>query len=338
MNKLVLETLFYLFISGALDAGGKRALFLNAEDCAGLADFDAALCYQPFKPYADRLTARGFAMVAEDDFPAGVDVCLVAVPKNMVEARWMIARGLQALRAGGVLVAAADNKAGGGRLLKLLKEFGVAGVMSESRNKCRVVWADIDAFDGVAVAEALACGAVQPVLDGAYMSQPGVFGWNKIDAGSALLVEHFPDEFSGHGADFGCGYGYLSRAVMARGPKVKALHAIDADARAVELCAQNVEGVNGLWADIVDGNGLPVEIKGRLDFIVMNPPFHEGKATDAGIGSGFLERAALALKKKGVLWVVANAHLPYERALDAHFFSHERLAQQNGFKVFRAVK
>lgn len=336
MNNLVLETLFYPFTSGVLNAEGKRAVFFNAQVHEILADFEGVVCVQSFKPYADALAARGFDVVSDDASLSGADICLVAVPKNMVEARYLVARGLQALDTNGVLVVAADNKAGGGRLVKMLAEFGVETGVSESRNKCRVVYADVGHYSEAAVEAALTRGAVQEILGGDYVSQPGVFGWDKIDVGSALLAAHLPEELKGRGADFGCGYGYLSRAVMERGAKM--LCALDADKRAVDLCARNVDGVQAVWADITRAEDLPREMKGRLDFVVMNPPFHEGKATDAGIGAAFVEQAFAALRRGGVLWMVANAHLPYERVLNDVFFANERVCQRDGFKVFRAVK
>ena len=45
-------------------------------------------------------------------------------------------------------------------------------------------------------------------------SQPGVFSWNRIDPGSALLAQTLP-ALSGKGADFGCGVGYLAHTVLA---------------------------------------------------------------------------------------------------------------------------
>jgi 16S rRNA (guanine1207-N2)-methyltransferase len=75
-----------------------------------------------------------------------------------------------------------------------------------------------------------------------------------------------------------------------------------------------------------------------LDFIVMNPPFHEGKSRDTDIGADFIKTAAQALRPEGVLWMVANANLPYELTLKVQFKKADKIFEGQGFKIFRAVK
>ena len=56
------------------------------------------------------------------------------------------------------------------------------------------------------------------------------------------------------------------------------------------------------------------------------------------IGQKFIETAASSLKKSGVLYMVANAHLPYEAHLQRYFASVEKTIEEQGFKVFKAIK
>ena len=46
-----------------------------------------------------------------------------------------------------------------------------------------------------------------------------------------------------------------------------------------------------------------------LDFVVMNPPFHDGGAEDKALGVAFIEAAARMLARRGACWLVANRHL-----------------------------
>ena len=79
--------------------------------------------------------------------------------------------------------------------------------------------------------------------DGSWMSQPGIFSWDRIDDGSALLARHLPDDLSGAVADFGCGWGYLSREVLARARWASTrLDLIDAEYRALEAARANLAG------------------------------------------------------------------------------------------------
>ena len=75
-----------------------------------------------------------------------------------------------------------------------------------------------------------------------------------------------------------------------------------------------------------------------LDFVVSNPPFHDGGAEDRRLGQAFIAKAAAMLRKGGVLWLVANRHLPYERPLAEAFARVRPVADRDGYKVFEAVR
>jgi 16S rRNA (guanine1207-N2)-methyltransferase len=87
-----------------------------------------------------------------------------------------------------------------------------------------------------------------------------------------------------------------------------------------------------MWEDL---RRLPPDLP-RLDFIVMNPPFHEGKKTLPEAGQAFIKTASQALKPNGALYMVANTHLPYEAALAQSFKNVKPLAVEKGFKVIHA--
>lgn len=291
-----------------------------------------AICVQVFKPYAEGLERAGFEV--HTDMPQGTySLALVLIPKNQREAEYDLARAARVLPSDGLLVCAADNKAGGTRLEGMLEKLGFSGIHALSKNKARVVWGKKSQETG-AMQPWLEAGAVQPIEGGAYQSRPGLFSWDRLDKGSALLLKYMPESFSGRGADFGCGYGALSRAVLKSGA-VETVWCADADARALECCRLNLrdERAAMLWADLTK---IQPALSG-LDFIVMNPPFHEGKTESAVIGQAFIETAAAALKPGGAIWMVANTHLPYETILKTRFSDIEKLHEGGGFKVFKAV-
>ena len=70
----------------------------------------------------------------------------------------------------------------------------------------------------------------------------------------------------------------------------------------------------------------------------MNPPFHQGKNIDSDIGADFIKRAAICLKPSGMLYMVANSFLPYEKILEKNFKKFDKVIEQNGFKVLFAQK
>jgi 16S rRNA (guanine1207-N2)-methyltransferase len=70
--------------------------------------------------------------------------------------------------------------------------------------------------------------------------------------------------------------------------------------------------------------------------VVMNPPFHSGRAPRPQLGAAFIRAAAALLKPSGQLLMVANRHLPYETALAETFRKVEELPGAPGFKLLLA--
>ena len=340
----VLKTLFYpLEQNLILPANQKGACaFLNAQVCPGLEKIQPStlLLQQYFKPYAAALHERGLnvcsEITAKDE---SYDLVLAALPKNSNEAQYITAQALRILKTGGTFLGAAANNAGGTRIKKMLQQFAQENIHDFSKNKTRVCWTIKTAALNDMAQKAIENGKAQAILDGEYISTPGIFGWDKIDKGSELLLQHICEPLIGKGADFGCGYGHLSRYVLQKNPDITNLSCIDADYRAIEMCRENLKQhsavqIRYFWEDLT----LPLPGLRDLNFIVMNPPFHEGKKTDTKIGTAFIKTAVYSLIPGGKLWMVANVNLPYEDILANSFSSCEKKFEGDGFKVFCATK
>jgi len=265
----------------------------------------------------------------EDVAPASLDTVGMAAPPGTIERRYALALALRALKPGGKLTVMAPKDKGGSRLGKELKTFGCAVEETGRRHQRLCFAARPDEPQGLEAA--IAAGALQKVeaLDG--WSQPGVFSWDRPDPGSLLLIQALPT-LAGRGADFGCGIGLIARAVLARAA-VTSLELIDIDRRAVEAARRNIDDSRARihWADVRCEPALE-----NLDFVVMNPPFHDGGAEDKALGQAFIRRAHQVLSKGGSLWIVANRHLPYEGVLTPLFATVELKAEAGGFKVYEA--
>lgn len=335
-----LDTLFKTIRNDLDFFRGSKALFMHAQFHS---DLSAVPCerldfHQYFKPAADILVRAGFISkpiieVERDSY----DIIFMLLPKNMIEARYDFARVYQMLVPGGLLICAGDNNAGGKRLASLFRAFGFGDIVSVSRNKARCVRGVKGVCDDGFIDQMLREGVEQDILGGDFISQPGIFGWNKIDTGSHILTEFIPKNLQGRGADFGSGYGYLSRFVFENSEKVEMVYCIDADFRSVELCAKNLQTygkrVSYFWRDLTATQSDYQD----LDFVVMNPPFHTGKKTDISVGVSFIETARSVLKKGGHLYMVSNVHLPYEDILRGRYSRVEVMYEGRGFKVHDAV-
>jgi 16S rRNA (guanine1207-N2)-methyltransferase len=267
----------------------------------------------------------------EDLAEGSADDIMIYAPPGVLERRHALALALRALKVGGRLDVMAAKDKGGSRLRKELEGFGLeVGESAKAHHRRCVV---IRPETVVGLDEAIAAGAPRLVEGLEAWSQPGIFAWDRIDAGSLLLARALPP-LKGAGADLGCGYGALATAALTS-PAVTSLRLIDLDRRAIAAARKNVADprVTFEWAD-----ARTVEATGDLDFVVTNPPFHDGGTEDKRLGQAFVRQAAGMLGKGGVLWLVANRHLPYEAELNAAFKRVAMVADAGGYKVFEAVK
>ena len=276
---------------------------------------------------------------ALEEIPAdSQDSVTMLAPPGTIERRYALALALRALRTGGTLLALAPKDKGGSRLGKELAAFGAEAEEDSKRHHriCRVVRGELRELNENALNEAIAEGA--PRFDEKLnaWTQPGVFSWDRLDLGSALLLERLP-ALRGQGADLGAGLGFLSRAVLEKSPAVSRLHLVELDRRSVTLAARNVSDPRAAFHR-ADVRALDPAALGRLDFVVTNPPFHEGGQEDQSLGLAFLEITARLLKPGGQAWIVANRHLPYEAPLRRDFARAELLVEANGFKVYKAER
>ncbi|MGY2048024.1 methyltransferase [Methylobacterium sp. JK268] len=268
---------------------------------------------------------------ALEEIPSGsLDEIVILAPPGTAERRAVLAEGLRALRPGGRLVALAPKDRGGARLGREVAGFGCA-VSETAKRHHRICEARRpEAPEGLEAA--IAEGAPRLVPEIGLWSQPGIFSWNRIDPGTALLLDHLP-ALAGRGADLGCGLGIIARAVLAA-PAVTALALVDIDRRAVAAARRNVDDPRAsfAWADARRAEALP----GRLDFVVTNPPFHHEGGEDQGLGQAFIRRAAELLRPGGTVWLTANQHLPYEAVLAEAFRQVTPRGSANGYKLFEA--
>ncbi len=257
---------------------------------------------------------------------------IVLAPGGTLERDYVLAQALRVLQPGGSLLAFAPKDKGGSRLKKALERFGCT-VGEDARRHHRFCRAVRPAAPRE-LSDAIAAGAPRIVPALGVWSQPGVFSWDRLDPGSGRLMELLP-ALAGRGADLGCGVGLLAAKVLTSSA-VTALDCIDIDRRATDCAAHNLDDPRAtvLQADV---RQLGEHLTG-LDFVVMNPPFHDGGTEDRDLGVTFIRAAAAMLRKGGTCWLVANRHLPYEAPLAAAFAPVQVRADAGGYKIIEARK
>ena len=174
------------------------------------------------------------------------------------------------------------------------------------------------------------CGQVDII------SLPGAFAHGNLDTGSELLLEALSDlKPSGQVLDFGCGSGVIGLSLLDMNPEIE-LTLLDSSAIALESTRRSLSA-NGRQAAVLASDGL-TELEGKFDWIVTNPPFHQGVDHDLEIAHRFFAGAGNFLHKSGKILLVCNQHLPYPAWLKTYFTNVESVSENRGFKVIMAAR
>ncbi len=180
---------------------------------------------------------------------------------------------------------------------------------------------------------------LRPAIDDngqSYFSKPGLYGWDKIDAGSAFLAEHLT-EFCANDPparilDLGCGYGYLSiKAHQLFKPQ--RLVATDNNAAALLACKKNFSQF-AIEGEVI-ADDCARHIKERFDLLICNPPFHQGFGTERDLTETFVAAAHRLCAPHGAAAFVVNAFIPLERHTENHFPHITCIAHDGRFKLIK---
>ena len=337
MSRDAVKTLFHPFETGVLEAPqeGQRWLFLGAEAAPYPAAFRPLIvAQQGQKPLYDMLAAAGITVTPE--IPEGrFDGVLILAGKHKGENENRVAEALSRTAPGAIVVIAGGKEDGMKPLVKTLAKLGLDPDHMPKYHGV-AAWftrpADVDA--------AVTALARSPVsIEGGFKASPGMFSHEKVDEGSELLASRLPTDFDGNAADLGAGWGYLSAMLADKSPRVNRIDLFESDHAALEAAKDNLARLHPdlatrfFWQDLARE-----EIRERYDLVIMNPPFHQGHATEPQLGQSLIKAAHTALRGGGRLLLVANRGLPYETALAGLFRESGETCRNARFKVLWAKK
>ena len=175
---------------------------------------------------------------------------------------------------------------------------------------------------------------VLPDMNLTLRTDRGVFGYNRIDAGTKLLLLKAPTpSAAGDLLDLGCGTGAIALTMARRSPNAT-VWAIDVNGRARELCRTNAE-LNGIANVRVCGpDDVPAEL--RLATIWSNPAIRIGKPALHEMLSRWFGR----LTTDGEALMVVHKHLggdSLQSWLTEQGYSTTRLASGSGYRILRST-
>ena len=167
-------------------------------------------------------------------------------------------------------------------------------------------------------------------------SKPGIFGWDKIDRGSAFLIDHLPHFLSSFKnapqtlLDLGCGYGYIALSASQYG--FNRLLATDNNAAAILAAQKNLDALINIESSVLAtdaGDGIDEQ----FDTILCNPPFHSGFSIDDQLAVKFLSQTQRLLNRSGQALFVVNTFIPLEHKAKSFFERIDVVANNGYFKL-----
>lgn len=310
----------------SLPESGSIAVFApRAQMDLSLIPQERAQIITRFKPDHDAFSAEGFACLRDVDGP--VAMSFVCLPRSKAQGRSLVAQACTVTAPDGLVVVDGQKTDGIESMLRELRGLGIRpAVLSKAHGK--MLW-----FAATALPAEWQAQGPRPV-DGGFLTVEGVFSADGIDPASYLLAESLPEKIGARVVDLGAGWGYLAARILAR-ESVRVLDLVEADHTALDCARANITDARARfhWADATRWRP-----EGMVDAVIMNPPFHTGRAAEPDLGRAFIASAAAMLAPQGQLWMVANRHLPYEAALADAFKIVTELAGDNRFKILQAAR
>ncbi len=285
------------------------------------------------------VNAPGVAWLPITEAPPVPSLVVGRIPKSVRRLKWTLGRLAEVLAPGTSVLLGAKSK--------LVQKSHVAAAeatigparSTRAAHRARLVLATRD--DRAPALPDPRTWELEPGL--VLQALPGVFGEDRIDGGTRLLVAHLvagspeaPRPL--HLTDLGCGAGPLGLLAARLHPDARvtfraASHAAVASARtAFEAVFPGEDRASFVVADAMDG-AEPASV----DLILCNPPFHQGNEVTRRVAAHMFAGSAWALRPDGRLLVVGNRHLGYHTGLKKTFRSVQPVRSDRRFVVLEAT-
>ncbi|MCO4773477.1 MAG: methyltransferase [Deltaproteobacteria bacterium] len=263
--------------------------------------------------------------------PPASPTVLVRIPKGLKRLEWTLRRLSDVLPEGATVLLGAKSKQVQKSHVALAELLGPAA-STRAAHRSRLVIATRDASECAPMAKR--SWSVEGMQ---VRGRPGVFGEDRCDPGTALLLEEVPRlDGAPRIVDLGCGAGPLGLVAGARSLGASLLFR-DASHAAVASARDGWEDAfPGREASFEVGDAMDGVEAASCDLVLCNPPFHQGTEVTRRVAAHMFAGSARALRDGGRLLVVGNQHLGYHVGLSKVFRSVRTLRSSRRFVVLEA--
>jgi 16S rRNA (guanine1207-N2)-methyltransferase len=309
----------------------------------------------------NRLEIRPNASATLDVFPnsKGWDYALLPIPKERRYARCLLLASWEALKPEGQLLLAGPSKGGAKAVIKDAERlFGNTAVLGYRSHQRVAVCLRGETLPEPLPREFRQPGIAPNTQHTLQIDRPegtlslethaGIFSWEELDEGTALLLANLNIKPGSQVWDVGCGYGVLGLSAALAGAKKVIMS--DVNLIAVHYTKKNAS-INNLDTNAIvfPANTLSLpsyatssyanhqELSSmRYDLILSNPAFHQGRKVNKSMADELITKASGYLKPDGRLLIVANRFLNYDKVMRENFNTVSRIAETPKFHVLEA--
>lgn len=252
---------------------------------------------------------------------ASFDLVVCHLPRGRDVQRELIRGVAHVLAPGGRFYLVASTKVGVKGAIAYARDlFGRCGVVRQKKgyHVAMTVWPEgmeAPPLTDTYVSRSLTLDGVETTL----VSKPGVFAWDRLDGGTARLVDAMEVDAGDRVLDLGCGTGLAGLAAARRAPR-GAVVLVDIDLRAVRSARRTLEANAIRNAEVLLSDGISRVVgESPFDVVVTNPPFHQGREVDYAVTHQFVCHAQAVLRPGGRLFLVANRFIGYDDLIQQTF-------------------
>jgi 16S rRNA (guanine1207-N2)-methyltransferase len=248
-------------------------------------------------------------------------------PIDLVRKR--LAEATKKLNSKGEIIIAGKNKTGIKRYKKHLKQLGKIEKIGKRKNLKTYKSTPQKTPEKIKLTKNYT--AKLKNKEAHFQTSKGLFSPRKLDKGTKTLLKNI-QKVEGKVLDVGCGYGTIS-VFLAKQNNCK-LFLTDDNARATYYARKNLETNNINNYKVETGDCLDPFTNQKFDYIVSNPPTHQGQ----DITNKIFQQSHQQLNQNGELWIVYNQNMNYQEKIQKIFNKTEIKAKKDKFKVLKAKK
>jgi 23S rRNA (guanine1835-N2)-methyltransferase len=279
------------------------------------------------------------------DIPPDLDLVLIRPPKSLHYFEDLLCALSQKLKPGAQVICGVMVKYQAAGMFEKLNQFIGTTHTSLAEKKARLVFCKSER------APQKSRFPVEVPLEGfdrSFLHESNLFSHQKLDLGTRFLLENLNLESSFDQRisletrpvflDLGCANGAVGIALKRRFPHARILFT-DESAMAVQTARVNFQRhfpnentqADFLWTDCA--LGVPDQ---SVDWVVCNPPFHQGTVVGTQIALEMIRESRRVLKPGGRLRLIGNSHLHYGAKMAQVFGQVREVARDSRFTILEA--